>query len=398
MKISTDRKLIEEALTRSVDRIYPTKEALEKELRSGRRLRIYLGTDPTGPHLHLGHATNLLTLRRLQKLGHEIILLVGDFTARIGDPTDKMAARQPLTEKQIRENMKTFKAQAAKVLSFGPFGGARLVFNSKWHAKMTFEKLIGLASHFTEQQMVERDMFQERKRNDKPIGLHEFLYPLMQGYDSVALDVDLEIGGTDQTFNMLAGRKLLRECNNKEKFVLTTKLLVDPTTNKKIMNKSEGGLVNLDDEPSDMFGKVMALPDTAIVPIAEFSTEMPMDEVHALSLERNPRDAKLKTAFAVVKTYHGETAAEKARATWIRTFSEKERPENAPKLKMKNKTLAGIDLLLAAGIESKSEARRLLEQGAVKINDGTVSDGTAPVTVKSGDMLRIGKHRFFEIE
>jgi tyrosyl-tRNA synthetase len=241
-------------------------------------------------------------------------------------------------------------------------------------------------------------MFQERKKNDKPIGLHEFLYPLMQGYDSVALDVDLEIGGTDQTFNMLAGRKLLREYKNKEKFVLTTKLLVDPTTNKKIMNKSEGGLVNLDDEPSNMFGKVMALPDTAIVPVAEFSTEMPMDEVRALSEEHNPRDAKLKTAFAVVKTYHGETAAEKAREMWIRTFSEKERPENAPKLNVKNKTLTGIDLLLAAGMESKSEARRLLEQGAVKINDETVSDGTTPFTIKSGDILRIGKHRFFEIE
>ncbi|MFH0806230.1 MAG: tyrosine--tRNA ligase [Candidatus Brennerbacteria bacterium] len=382
-------------LTRSVDTIYPSREAFEKALSSGKKLTVYLGVDPTGPHLHLGHATNLLVLRRFQALGHKVILLIGDFTARIGDPTDKLAARKPLTASEVKQNLKTFKKQAAKIINFSGTNAAKLAFNSKWHAKMTFEKLIELASHFTEQQMVERDMFQERKRNDKPIGLHEFLYPLMQGYDSVALDVDVEIGGTDQTFNMLAGRKLLREYKNKEKFVVTTKLLENPRTGKKLMNKSEGGLISLDDKPNDMFGKLMALPDEGIRPVAEFCTEMAIEDIEKM-MERdgNPRDAKLSLAYEVVKLYHNQKAAAKAREEWIRTFSKKETPNNVDTVKVKQGATL-LEAVRAAGVGSNSEAVRLFSQSAIKRNGETARD--PKIEIRDGDILKIGKKKFVKV-
>src|SRR3989344_4086714 len=288
----TDKvKIITEIVDRFVGNTYPNKEAVFDALKN-KKLKIYLGIDPTGPHLHLGHATNLIVLKKLQKLGHEIVLLIGVFPARTAPPAESLAARKPLTAAEVRKNLKTFKAQAAKIINFSGPNAVRLVFNSKWHAKMTFEKVIELASHFTEQQIIERDMFRDRLKTGRVIGLHEFLYPLMQGYDSVALNVDMEIGGTDQTFNMLAGRKLQKIFNRKEKFVLTTKLLEHPRTGKKLMNKSEGGLINLDDEPADMFGKVMALDDVSMFPVAEFCTEMPLENVERLR-KVNPRDAKL---------------------------------------------------------------------------------------------------------
>ncbi|MEK7512568.1 MAG: tyrosine--tRNA ligase, partial [Patescibacteria group bacterium] len=397
MKVSTDKNAVKELLSRSVDTVYPTRAALERELLSGRRLRVYLGIDPTGAHLHLGHATNLLLLRRFQDLGHESILLIGDFTARIGDPTDKLAARQPLTTEQIESNLKTFKKQAAKIVRFGGENPARIEFNSTWHDKMTFGELIKLAQHFTVQQIEERDMFEARRKEGKPIGLHEFLYPLSQGYDSVALDVDVEIGGTDQTFNMLAGRTLMKALKQKEKFVMTTKLLVDPATGKKIMNKSEGGLVNLDDLSNDMFGKVMALADSAIFPVAEFSTTMPIDEVRALDKEKNPRDAKLRVAHEVVKTYHSAKEADAAREEWVRVFSKKGAPEEALALAVP-RSLSLIELVLASGIKSKSEARRLIAGNAVSINGAAHSDPNEVLPVKGGETLKIGKHRFFTLE
>ena len=399
-KVIADKIKIDELLSRGVDTVYPTKEALRDVLLSGKRLRLYLGIDPTSPHLHLGHAENILMLRKFQDLGHEVILLMGDFTGRIGDPTDKLAGRTQLTDRQVKENLKTFKAQASKVLRFTGRNAAQIKFNAKWLGKLTFEEVIKLSAHFTVQQMMERSMFQERVKAGKPIGLHEFFYPLMQGYDSVAMDVDLEIGGTDQTFNMLAGRTLLRSMKGKEKFVITNRLLEDPITGKK-MSKTEGTLVNLDDEPNDMFGKVMALPDELIAHIMELTTMMPLARIEELKnkLKRgeNPRDIKLIVAEEVVALYHSPKLAKEAREEWLRVFSKKERPEDAPKLKVKEKKIALLELVVLAGVPSKSEARRLIEQNAVKINDVVQKDATRVVTLKSGDMLRVGKHRFFEI-
>lgn len=399
-KAVVDKAKIDELLSRGVDTVYPTKDALRDVLMSGKRIRLYLGIDPTSPHLHLGHAENILMLRKFQDLGHEVILLMGDFTGRIGDPTDKLAARTQLTNKQVKENLKTFKAQASKVLRFAGANAAQVKFNAKWLGKLTFEEVIKLSAHFTVQQMMERSMFQERLKAGKPIGLHEFLYPLMQGYDSVAMDVDLEIGGTDQTFNMLAGRTLLRAMKGKEKFVITNRLLEDPTTGKK-MSKTEGTLVNLDDAPNDMFGKVMALPDELIAHIMELTTLMPLTRIEELKSKlkngENPRDIKLIVAEEVVALYHLPKLAKEAREEWLRVFSKKERPEDAPKLKVKEKKLSLLELVVLAGIPSKSEARRLIEQNAVKINDAVKKDVNEVVVLKSGDMLRVGKHRFFEI-
>ena len=396
----TDKvKIITEIFDRFVGNTYPNKEAVFDALKN-KKLKIYLGIDPTGPHLHLGHATNLIVLKKLQKLGHEIVLLIGDFTARIGDPTDRLAARKPLTAAEVRKNLKTFKAQAAKIINFSGPNAVRLVFNSKWHAKMTFEKVIELASHFTEQQIIERDMFRDRLKTGRVIGLHEFLYPLMQGYDSVALNVDMEIGGTDQTFNMLAGRKLQKIFNRKEKFVLTTKLLEHPRTGKKLMNKSEGGLINLDDAPDEMFGKLMALDDASMFPIARLSTEMPLARLSELETKvknktLNPRDAKIEIAEEVVSLYCGKKEAKRARKEFVRVFSKKEAPEEAEKLEIMNKNIGAVDLLIAAGVKSRSEARRLIEQGAVSVDNAAITDPDQKVA--SGKILKIGKHRFFEI-
>ncbi len=393
-------ELIEKTLARGVENIYPSKEMLRKALLGGKKLAFYLGADPTGPHLHLGTATNLLLLKRLQELGHRIIFLIGDMTARIGDPTDKLSPRQPLTEKQVQENLKTFKSQVGKVISFTGKNPATIKFNSTWYRKMGFADILDLASRITVQQMIARDMFQERLKSGKPIGVHEFLYPLMQGYDSVAMNVDGEIGGTDQTFNMLVGRDLMRALKGKEKFVITTKLLVDPKTGKKLMNKSEGGMINLDDGPEDMFGKVMAIDDENMTLIADFSTDMTESRLlklkSDLSNKRNPRDIKMEIAFEVVSLYHSPALAKKAKEAFINTFSKREVPAEMPSITLPQKKMRLTEFLLKAGVPSKSEARRLLQQGAIQVNQETVPADDEMIFA-SGDIVKIGKKRFVKI-
>lgn len=403
MKHFTDKNIVKEILERSVEKIYPSKEALEKALSEGRRLRIYLGADPTGPHLHLGHLTNLLALKKLQQLGHEIIFLVGDFTAQIGDPTDKLAPRQPLSQKEIKENYKTFKKQVSRIIKFTGANAAKIKFNSKWLNKMKFVDVIRLAQNFTVQQMIQRDMFQERIKSDKPIGVHEFLYPLMQGYDSVVMDVDMEIGGNDQTFNMLVGRDLMKIYNNKEKFVLTTKLLINPKTGRKLMNKSEGGLINLDDRPEEIFGKVMALVDEAMFEVAELSTEMPTDKINSLkeavlNNQMNPRDAKLEIAEAVIQTLYDEKAANASKAEFLKLFSKHEKPEEIPLRKLSAVNYKLIDLLIETKLaSSKSEARRLIEQGGVKINDEKKTNPDEIIPIGQEFILQVGKRHFLKV-
>lgn len=399
MKIVADKVQIEELLTRAVDIVYPSRESFKNLLMKGVRLRIYLGIDPTGPHLHLGHATNLLVLRRFQRLGHEIILLIGDFTARIGDPTDKAAARQPLSEQEVKQNMRTFKRQAARVLNFRGPNPVKIRFNSKWFGKMKFEDMLRLMQEVTVQQMEERDMFASRLKEGRRIGIHEFTYPLMQGYDSVALDVDAEIGGTDQTFNMLMGRTLMKRLKHKEKFVLTTKLLEHPETGKKLMNKSEGGLINLDDAPENMFGKVMALDDVSMIPVAEFCTEMPLGRIaeikNGMASGDNPRDAKSEIAENVVATFYGERDARKSREQFKKIFSKKETPDDLPELSVPEPATTTGAVLASGLLKSKSEARRLIEQGGVSVGGAKVKDPYAPR--KDGEVIKIGKKHFFKI-
>jgi len=390
---------INEIITRSISEIYPSKEEFKKVLNSGKKLRVYIGADATGSSLHLGHSTNFLLLEKFRKLGHEVIVLFGDFTARIGDPTDKDAARVKLSKKEVEEHIKSWKKQISKVVYFSGKNKSLIKKNSKWLSKINFEHLIELSSFFTVQQMMERDMFNKRLKENKPIYLHEFLYPLMQGYDSVAMDVDVEIGGTDQTFNMLAGRTLQKKINNKEKFVITTTLLENPLTGKKLMSKSEGSFIGLDDTPTAMFGKVMALPDEIIIQMFVDTTLVSSKEINeikkALQKGDNPKDSKIKLAYEIVKIYHGEKKANQAKKDFISVFSGGAIPKDVPTYK-RNEGESIIESLFNAGVESKTELKRLIQAGSIKNldRDEIIKDWNAPT--KEGT-YKIGKHRFLKI-
>lgn len=394
---------IDEVLSRGVEKIFPSKEALDKALRSGKKLTFYHGVDPTGPHLHLGHSTNFLLMSRLQKLGHRVIFLIGSFTARIGDPSDKDATRKPLSTKEIEENFKTYKKQIGKIVSFKKPNPVLVRFNSEWLNKLTAEEIFRLAANFTIQQIIERDLFQKRIKNKNPIALHEFLYPLMQGYDSVAMEVDGEIGGSDQTFNMLLGRSLVRKYLGKEKFVITTPLLVNPKTGKKLMSKSEGNYVALDDPANDMYGKIMALPDEAIIPCFELCTQVSLQLINqrkkALQLsEAKLIDLKKLLAFEIVKIYYGEKSAKIAQAEFEKVFQKRETPGKIPTFQADKKAYPIVNFLVDCKLaSSKSEAKRLIAQRAVDLDGKTIDDLQTKIIVKNGSVIRVGKRRFLKI-
>lgn len=401
MTIDTDPKKIEEVLSRSVDHIYPSKEAFDQLLKSGKQLRIYMGIDPTATYVHLGHATNYIILKRLHDLGHKIVVLIGDFTAMIGDPSDKNAARQRLTKEDVQENLKTFKEQIGKILNFNDEKNPiEIRFNSDWLAKLTFEDSIGLAANFTVQQMIERDNFQKRIKENKPLYVHEFFYPLMQGYDSVALDADVEIGGTDQTFNMLAGRTLLKSYKNKEKIVVTTTLLENPVTGEKLMSKSLGTGIALNENPTNMFGKTMALPDEAVIQCFIDCTYLSMNQIAQIrtNLESgtNPRDVKMALAKEIVKMYHGSEVADKAEEYFVSTFQKKEIPDDVEEIKVSAGTKL-VDILAEKGIvKSKSDFRRLIDEGAIAWVQGEkISDPN--FVLETEGVLKVGKKRFVKI-
>lgn len=397
MKIVTDPNKIKEALEKGVERIYPSKEALEKVLKSGKRIRLYCGYDPTAPSLHIGHAITIRKLAQFQKLGHEIIMLIGDFTGMIGDPTDKITVRKKITRKEVLKNAKNYKKQAGKILKFSGQNPTKILFNSKWNDKLTFINLIELASNFTVQQMIIREMFQQRIKKKRPIYLHEFLYPLAQAYDSLAMDVDLEIGGNDQTFNMLCGRELMKILMNKEKFILTTKLLTDPRGQK--MGKTEGNVINLDESPKEMFGKIMAWPDSLIFPGLELCADLSMNEINKIKVRKNnPRDDKACLAREIVSIHHSKTAALKAEREFNRVFKEKKVPSKIPIKKLSTKKLNILDLLVKIKLApSRSEAKRLVEQKAVKLDNRVIKDWRKETIIKKGAILQVGKRRFIKL-
>lgn len=390
--VSRDSKKIDELLTRGVERVYPSKEFLEKELQSGRQLKLYVGYDPTAPTLHIGHGITMLKLRQFQELGHKIIFLIGDFTGMIGDPTDKSAARQKLTRKEVLENCKKYKKQAAAILDFKGKNAVELRYNSEWHSKLKFSDVLELSSHFTVQQMLERDMFEKRVAEAKPIYLHEFMYPLMQGYDSVAMDVDGEVGGNDQTFNMLAGRDLMKDLKKKEKFVLAVKLLADDSGKK--MGKTEGNMIALNDSPEDMFGKVMRWSDGMIRIGFELCTTVSADVIASVMAAPNPRDAKLRLAYEVTKTFLGETAAAAGQAHFASVIQDKEIPKDIAEVKPSVYDIVTV-LVESKLVTSKTEARRAIEQGGVKINEEKITDEKR--IVKAGDVVQKGKRFFVKV-
>lgn len=443
--MKTDKsQLIHEVLTRGTDTIYPNREAFEQALQSGKKLRLYHGIDPTG-ELHLGHTVSLLKIRQLQELGHEVIVLYGDFTAMIGDPTDKLAARQPLTRKQVLQNAKNYKKLIGRILDLRK---TKFKHNSKWHDKLNFADVLKLTSNFTVQQILDRDMFRKRLGSSaltrtipcpgcgkavisiiagttgefkgecslcgyttsaavegshsvmgQPIYLHEFLYPIMQGYDSVAMDVDLEIGGSDQLFNMMAGRTLMRKLKNKEKFVLTMKLLEDPVSGKK-MGKTEGNAVSLTATPEDMFGKIMSWPDELIIIAFELLTSVPMADIEYIKKEmaggKNPKEFKMMLASKIVELHHGAKAAHKATEQFKQMFEQHIKPSDMPTFKVSSRNI--VDVLVETKLAtSKSEARRLIEQGGIKVDDTVVGDEAFVLSDATDVIVQKGKRYFAKI-
>jgi len=393
---------IEEILTRGVDKIYPTKEALEKVLRSGRKLRLYQGFDPSGIQLHIGHMVGLRKLRQFQSLGHHVIFLIGDGTGQAGDPSGKTRSREKfLTVKELRGNARDYVMQAAKIVGFSGDNPVEILYNSDWLNKLNLVELLDLAGHFTLQQLEERDLFVERKKKRIDISFREFLYPLLQGYDSVAMDIDLEIGGTDQTFNMLTGRKLVREYLNKEKFVMTLPLLTDSAGNK--IGKTEGNVIALTAKPDDLFGMIMNLPDDVIIKCFELITDVTLSEIDkykkALKNSGNPLKYKKLLAFTIVRMLNNEREAQSAQEYFEETFQKKELPINIPGIEIDPKqSLNLVELLIKTKlVQSKSMARRLIQEGAVEMDGVKSTDPLENIRPTNGMIIRIGKYRFIKL-
>ena len=358
-KVNTDPKQIQELLDRgTIVEILPKKEDFEKKLLSGEKLKLYIGFDATAPTLHLSHAKNFILLEKFRKLGHEVIILFGDFTARIGDPTGESKTRKQLTRKDVLNNVKKWKKLIRPLMGFSDkINPPKIMYNNDWLAKLKLEDLMKLASNFTVQQTIERDMFQKRLKENKPIHLHEFLYPMLQGYDSVAMDVDVEICGTDQIFNALAGRTLQRKINNKEKFVVAVTLMENPKTGE-LMSKSKGTGVFLDVSANDMYGQIMSQPDEMIEILFIHNTHLSLNEIKKIIQAANPKDAKLRLALEITKIFHSEKKAQLAADNFTKVFSKKENPDEMPEFNVQIGKISPIDLLIKLKFISSKEAKK----------------------------------------
>ncbi len=392
---------IEDIINRNVSDIIQKSE-LEQLLAGNKKLTVYLGVDPSSPEIHLGHAVVLWKLKEFQDLGHHVILLIGDFTAQIGDPTGKSKERVPLTHQQVLDNAKSYKEQAARILDFTGDNAAQVQFNSAWLDKLTLKEIIMLASNFTVQQMIERDMFQKRLQDNQPIGLHEFLYPLMVGYDCVKMDVDVEIGGNDQLFNIKAGRTLMEKMTGKRKVVLVCDLLTGSDGSK--MSKSSGNIISITAAPEQMFGQLMSISDDLILEYACLCTDMNDDELFRLEQRLqtgdNPRDVKLDMAERVVRRYSSDTEAKKARQSFTDTFTNKT-PQGEFKY---NKSEAPLFDLVQAIIHatdpdtSSTQIRRLIADGAVEVEGKVMKDASVVVTLgEESKAVRVGKKHFVNV-
>ena len=393
-KIITDENKIDEVLDRgTIVEVLTTKEEFRKKLLSGERMRFYIGFDATAPTLHLSHAKNFILMEKFRKLGHEVIILFGDFTARIGDPSGEGSARKQLSREEVTKNVKKWRELVEPLMDFkNSENPPKIMYNHDWLSKLNFEDLINLASNFTVQQMIERDMFQKRIKEEKPIHLHEFLYPLMQGYDSVVMEVDVEVCGTDQVFNALAGRTLLKKLKNKEKFVVAVTLMENPKTGE-LMSKSRGTGIFLDASSNDMYGQVMAQPDEMIEILFVNNTLLSLDEIKGF-MELNPKESKMRLAKEIVKIFYGEKEAEKAEENFENTFSRGEFPEDALVIVAKKEEKIMDVLVNNKIIESKMEFRRLVEAGAISdYPDKKISDPNE-IMGDTERKIKIGKKTF----
>lgn len=395
MPIKTDEEEIEKLLTLGVAEVI-VKEDLKTKLKSGKKLRIKLGIDPTGFDLHLGHMVVVHKLREFQDLGHQIVLLFGNFTGQIGDPTGKDQTRSLRTQQELEENAKDYIRQVSKLLDVEKL---EVRWNADWLAPLTFSDVVTLASQFTVAQMLERDMFQERMKKGQPISVHEFMYPLMQGYDSVALEADVELGGTDQTFNLLAGRTLQKAYGQEPQNILTVPILVGTDGTQK-MGKSTGNYIAVADSPEEMFGKTMSIPDELILNYFELAARVESNELDQvkkrLSDGENPRNLKMELAKKIIALYHGEAAAAQGEEHFKQVFQKKELPDEIEETALDEKNWNLVDLIEHLGLSaSKGEARRLIQGGGVKWNQEKVTEIDAKIELGSEQqLLQVGKRKF----
>lgn len=391
MKKITDQQ-IDNLLSRNVVDVIVKKD-LETKLRSGKKLRIKLGFDPTGARLHIGRAVTLWKLREFQDLGHQITFVIGDFTAQIGDSSDKDSERKMLTPEEIKKNVKDYHRQLSLILDMDK---VELYHNADWHGKMNLKDFFKLTSLFTIQQMAERDNFAKRIKAGKPVGMHETLYPIFQGYDSVEMKTDLEVGGTDQLFNLLAGREVQKAYGMVPQNIMIFPLL-EGTDGRK-MSTSWGNCIYIDDEPEQMYGKIMSIRDELIPVYYKLATDTPLEIVEQIERNMaegdNPRDTKASLARAVVARYHGDKIAQEAEANWNKQFREGNKPDSIKEVTIKPTPL--LELVSKYFNLSKSEARRVFEQGGVKVNDKVTQEYNSKITQSS--VVQVGKRRFVKFK
>jgi tyrosyl-tRNA synthetase len=398
MNLQEKEKKAEEILKRGVIKEILPKEKEFKDRLIKEKLRFYIGADPTSTALHLSHGKNYMILEEFRQLGHEVIVLIGDFTARIGDPSGKESARSQLSREEVVKNVDSWLKQIKSLMDFeAKENPPKVLYNHDWLAKLSMEDVVNLASNVTVQQMLERDMFEKRIKEEKPIYLHEFMYPLMQGYDSVAMDVDVELCGTDQIFNALMGRTLLRKLKNKDKFVVAVNLMENPVTGE-LMSKSRGTGIFLDYSPSDMYGAIMAQPDEMTKVFLINNTRIPLDEIKSLEKKLSPKDLKMRTAHEVVRIFHGEKKAQEAEADFVARIQKKEIPAKMLEVIIKDET-SDLQAIVKECMpeESMSNIRRLIEQGGVKLAGTDVkNDIYEKIEIsKTGTPLKVGKRKWF---
>jgi tyrosyl-tRNA synthetase len=383
---------IEETLTRRVEKVLPSKNALEKLLRSGKKIKLYQGFDPTGYRLHLGHTVGMRKLMDFAKLGHEVIFLFGTGTVLVGDPSERVTGRKLITQKEIDQNITTWKKQANPIVDFNK---VTIKQNGDWLVPLTLKEIINIASKISAVQLFKRESFQRRLKRGETIWYHETMYPLLQGYDSVVMDVDLEIGGTDQEFNMLIGRELQRKMNNREKFVLTTPMIVG--IDGQQMSKTSHNCVWLDDMPKDMFGKLMRLPDEHITSYLELLTDISQTEIN--HLPNDPLANKKRLAFDITRQFHGEAKAKAAQAHFETTIQQGQAPDEIELISLKPGQHTLLKICQQAGVgESNAQIKRTITQGGVELNGKKITNPLEPLNITGGEILKFGKREFRKIK
>jgi len=400
MMIKTDSEKIKEILERGVEEVID-RESLMKKLKSGKELRIKHGVDPTGPKIHIGRATQLWKLRAFQELGHKIVFIIGDFTALIGDASDKTSLRKPLSIEEINQNMKHYRGQIGKILDLEKTEFHR---NSEWFNNLNLKSLLPLCMNFTAQQMIQRRNFKERWDQGKPIGIHEMLYPILQGYDSVQIKADVELGGFDQLFNLNVGREIQRIFGQSPQDIMTLKML--PGLDGRKMSTSWGNVINILDNPDEMYGRIMSMKDELIGDYFELCTGVSLKEVERIkkdlkSKKLNPRDAKASLAKEIVTLYHGKKETERAENEFNRIFKERKVPLKIPIFKTSRKVMPISDLIFESKLtKSKSEAKRIILQGGVKIRiknqESRIKNWKKKIELKDGMILSVGKRKFLK--